>query len=377
MPRKTWFNIALNKTDSKTADVSIHAEIGYWGVSAKQFMEQLRLLGEDITTINLSIHSPGGEVLDGWAIFNALKMHPAKVIVTIKGLAASMASVVMLAGDEILIPSNAYVMIHRVSGGVFGDADEMKQMADTIAKLEDGIVAAYTERSGLTEKEVRKMMEAETWLSGKEAVDKGFADKLLAAQKATASRDWRDHFTAAPRALFDTTTPRTPDTIMTAAQKTRFRALLALAKRTAEEDTELATLQALATKEGYDAAAIKADTDAETIVTLNARLAKLEAEAKVAKDAADKLAKEKADAEAAAKDPSALLKRLEGLENLVKSGVLRNAGGTSPVGVVGEGEEGEKSALPKNEAELEAALKACKNMNERRDMLAAFKAAKK
>jgi ATP-dependent Clp endopeptidase proteolytic subunit ClpP len=379
MPRQTWFNIARNAANPKVADISIHAEIGYWGVSAKMFMEQLRLLG-DLDTINLSIHSPGGEVLDGWAIYNALKLHPAKVIVTVKGLAASMASVVMLAGDVIEMPAKAYVMIHRVSGGAWGDADDMKKAAETIAKLEDAIVAAYAERSGLDEKEIRKMMEAETWLDGKEAVAKGFADKILVAQKAKASASWADHFTAAPRALFDTITkseppPRTePDTLMTAAQKTRFRALLALAKRTTEEDTELATLQALATKEGYDAAAIKADNDADTIAAMTARISTLEAQAKTAQDAADKLAKEKADADAKAKDPAALLERLNNLENLIKSGVLNHAGGTKPIAVVGEGGE-EGSTSPSNQAELKEALAKAKNFSERREILNRYDAA--
>lgn len=362
MPRKTWFNIAQNKTDAKTADISIHAEIGYWGVSAKQFLEQLRLLGDGITTINLSIHSPGGEVLDGWAIYNALKMHPANVVVTVKALAASMASVVMLAGDTIQIPKNAYVMIHRVSGGAWGDADQVKQMAETIAKLEDGIVSAYAERSGLGEKEIRQMMESETWLTGAEAVSKGFADKLLTTSKTTALAEWGDHFTAAPKALFDTAASSDPANHTTdildmkpeEIQKLITDGIAAGFKNhgTSQKD-EISTL----IKDGLKnelSAAIKTPLD-EAMKPLNDRLGKVEAFGDELKKLTDRVGK---------------------AEDLVKSGISASAGGTKPVnsgeGGSGEGEGGDEA--PTNEKELNAALNKCTSHAERRKILAAYDA---
>lgn len=360
MPRKTWFSIAQNKTDAKSADISIHAEIGYWGVTAKQFLEQLRLLGDGISTINLSIHSPGGDVLDGWAIYNALKMHPANVVVTVKALAASMASVIMLAGDTIRIPKNAYVMIHRVSGGAYGDADQVKQMAEVIAKLEDGIVSAYAERSGLSEKEVRQMMmDGETWLNGTEAVDKGFADELITASKTTAMAAWKDHFTAAPRALFDTAASTDPanHTIDLLDMKPEDIQKLITDGITAglsnHANTQKDGISNLI-KDGLTAqipTAIKATLD-EAVKPITDRLDKVEAFGEELKKITD---------------------RVDKAEKIVKAGIGGKAGGVNPAetGDGGEEEGGEKA--PVNKAELEVALKACQTLNERVKMNNEFK----
>lgn len=357
MSRKTWFNIAQNKTDAKTADVSIHAEIGYWGVTAKSFMEQLRLLGDGITLINLSLHSPGGDVLDGWAIYNALKMHPAKVVVTIKGLAASMASVVMLAGDEILMPKNAYVMIHRVSGGAWGDADQVKQMGETIAKLEDGIVAAYAERSGQSEKEIRKMMEAETWFDGAEAVKKGFADKLITAPKTTALAAWRDQFESAPVALFDTSSTTDPANHIPdilAMKPEEIQKLITdgikagLTDHVASQKDAIGKIVAESLKTEITNA-IKGPLD-DGLKPINDRLTKVE-------NLGEKI--------------TDLTNRLEKAEGLVKAGISGAAGGTKPVEGGEGGDEGGENA-PANEAELKAALAKCKNFAERRKLLNAY-----
>jgi len=357
MPRKTWFSIAQNKTDAKTADVSIHAEIGYWGITAKQFMEQLRLLGDGITTINLSIHSPGGEVLDGWAIYNALKLHPAKVIVTVKALAASMASVVMLAGDVIRIPKNAYVMIHRVSGGAWGDADQVKQMGETIAKLEDGIVAAYAERSGLAEKAIREMMSEETWLDGSEAVAKGFADEVLATTKAAALAGWQDHFTAAPAALFDTaasTDPANHIPDIHAMKPEEIQKLITdgikagLTDHVASQKDAIGKIVSESLKAEITAA-IKTPID-EAMKPITDRIGKVEAFGEEMKKLTD---------------------RVEKAEGLVKAGITAAAGGTKPA-EGGEGDDEGKDKAPANEAELKAALAKCKNFAERRQILNAY-----
>ena len=359
MPRKTWFNIAQNKTDTKTADVSIHAEIGSWGVTAKQFLEQLRLLGPDIGTINLSIHSPGGEVLDGWAIYNALKMHPAKVVVTVNALAASMASVVMLAGDTIKIPKNAYVMIHRVSGGAWGDADQVQQMADVIAKLEDGIVSAYAERSGKSEKAIREMMNQETWLNGTEAVENGFCDEVLATCKTKAMASWQDRFAAAPRALFDTTSNTDPanHTDILDMKPEEIQKLITdgiTAGFTAHAGSQKDVIGNLI-KEGLKAeipTAIKA-TITEEMKPISDRLGKVEAFGEELKK---------------------ITARVEKAETLVKAGIANKAGGGKGVSNNGEvEEEDDTKPFPKNRDELEKALGECKNLNERVAMNREFK----
>jgi ATP-dependent Clp endopeptidase proteolytic subunit ClpP len=178
MKTKTWYQIQAKANNPKSADVSIHDEIGMWGVSASAFMRDLKAMGE-LDEINLSIHSPGGDVLDGWAIYNALKNSKAKITARVEGLAASMASVILMAADEIEIPENAYVMIHNPWGVAIGDAEELRDTAELLDKLGNGLVKAYTERTGNDEKDVREWMDAETWMDGKEAVERGFADTLL------------------------------------------------------------------------------------------------------------------------------------------------------------------------------------------------------
>jgi ATP-dependent Clp endopeptidase proteolytic subunit ClpP len=175
---KTWYQIKAKENKPKAADISIYDEIGMWGVSASAFMRDLKSMGE-LDEINLSIHSPGGDVLDGWAIYNALKNNKARVTARVEGLAASMASVILMAADEIEIPENAYVMIHNPWGVAIGDAEELRDTAELLDKLGNGLVNAYASRTGNDEDEIREMMSAETWMDGKEAVERGFADTLL------------------------------------------------------------------------------------------------------------------------------------------------------------------------------------------------------
>ena len=173
---------------NKQADIYIYEEIGdgwYGGVSARQFAKDLRDLG-DLDQINLKINSPGGNVFDGNAIYNLLKQHKARVIVSIDGLAASIASVVAMAGDEITIAENALMMVHNAWGFAIGNAKELREVADTLDKVNDTIVATYLNRTRKEEAEIRRLMDAETWMSATEAIEHGFADKTTAALEMAA-----------------------------------------------------------------------------------------------------------------------------------------------------------------------------------------------
>lgn len=178
-----WFNIRASANN--TADISIYDEIGGWGISARQFAEELTALG-NISSINLHIHSPGGSVFDGIAIYNLLKNHPASKTVYIDGLAASMASVIAMVGNPIIMPENAMMMIHRPWGIAGGDAEEIRNYAAVLEKMEAVVIPAYTEKTGKTPEEIAAMLAAETWMSGKECVEMGFADKALSPVKAMA-----------------------------------------------------------------------------------------------------------------------------------------------------------------------------------------------
>jgi len=197
---KTWYQIQAKKDKPKAAEISIHDEIGMWGVSASAFMRDLRGMGE-LDEIHLSIHSPGGDVLDGWAIYNSLKNSKAKITARVEGLAASMASVILMAADTVEIPENAYVMIHNPWGLAIGDADEMRDTADLLDKLGNGLVNAYASRTGNSEKDIREMMDAETWMDGKEAVERGFADKLLDGVALSARAFDNRKFKMTPQSL--------------------------------------------------------------------------------------------------------------------------------------------------------------------------------
>lgn len=200
---QSWYSIKAKAND--TAEISIYDEIGFWGVSAASFAQDLKDCGNNLKQINLHIHSPGGDVFDGIAIYNLLKNHPANVTVYIDGLAASMASVIAMAGNEVIMPENAMMMIHKPWGIQGGDAEDMRKYADLLDKVENTLIPAYANKTGKTPEELAEMLSAETWLNGKECVEQGFADKLaepLVAMASIKSRKLED-FENMPKAIKD------------------------------------------------------------------------------------------------------------------------------------------------------------------------------
>jgi ATP-dependent Clp endopeptidase proteolytic subunit ClpP len=175
---KKWFEIK-NKADK--AEIWIYEFIGedYWtgeGITAKSFQKELS--GITASQIDLHINSPGGEVFDGITIYNLLKQHKATITTYIDGLAASIASVIALSGDTVIMAENALMMIHNPWGFSMGDADTMRKMAETLDKVAGSILLAYTEKTGMDDAEMRQMMADETWMSAQEAIDMGFADQI-------------------------------------------------------------------------------------------------------------------------------------------------------------------------------------------------------
>lgn len=180
----SWFSMRAAANDS--LDIAIYDEIGFWGIYAVDFKNLLDSY-RDVKTINLSIHSPGGSVFEGLAIYNMLRNHPATVNVHIDGLAASIASVIAMAGDSITIPENAFLMIHKPWNVSAGDAEKLRDDADLLDKVETSLLAAYRNKTGLPDDEITAMIAAETWMNGVEAVEKGFADSLAEPIEAAAS----------------------------------------------------------------------------------------------------------------------------------------------------------------------------------------------
>jgi len=166
----------------------IYGDIGSWGISAGQCVQELSAL--DAPVIDVYINSPGGEVFDGLAIYNALRSHPAKIMVRVDALAASIASVIAMAGDRVIMSPGSQMMIHDANGVACGEPDELRKYADFLDAQSDNIASIYAERAGGTMKQWRKLMQAETWYFADEAVTAGLADEVAqpARQDTTAEQ---------------------------------------------------------------------------------------------------------------------------------------------------------------------------------------------
>jgi ATP-dependent protease ClpP protease subunit len=181
-----WFKIE-NKAGSKSARIRLFDEIGFFGTTAKDFAAQLDDL--DVEHIELHINSIGGEVTDSVTIMNVLRDHPAKVTTIIDGVAASAASFIALAGDEVVMNRHSQIMIHDAWGLAMGNSADMTDLAARLDKESDSIASIYAEKAGGTIAEWRERMRAETWFYDQEAVDVGLADRVAADVDATEAKN--------------------------------------------------------------------------------------------------------------------------------------------------------------------------------------------
>ncbi|GAA4648717.1 hypothetical protein GCM10023116_09880 [Kistimonas scapharcae] len=182
---KPWYTL---KNQSGNAELMIYDVIGDWaGLSARQLVDTLKTI--DIDAITVRINSPGGSVFDGIAIYNALRYHPANITVRIEGLAASIASVIAMAGDTVQMAENALFMIHNPFGWVSGEADDLRRTAGMLDKARDSIAMTYSERCGLPVAEIVTLMAEETWFTAAEAKEKGLIDSIDKPVQLAASFD--------------------------------------------------------------------------------------------------------------------------------------------------------------------------------------------
>lgn len=180
--RYRWYKIEVGNK-ANTAEVYLYDEIGYWGVSAADFVADLNEVAKDAKAITVRINSPGGDVFDGIAIGNALRNHKASVTVQIDGLAASAASfIAAMAGDEVVMGAYSQMMIHDASGLAMGNAGDMREMADLLDRISDNIAQVYADKAGGSRSFWRDRMRDETWYDGPEAVAAGLADSSLAPE---------------------------------------------------------------------------------------------------------------------------------------------------------------------------------------------------
>lgn len=180
----------MNRIIAK-ADVSeiwLYDEIGRdWfgeGTTAKDFIAELNAIKSP--KIDLHINSPGGQVFEGAAIYNAIQRHAATVTAYIDGIAASIASVIALAGDTVIMAKNAMFMMHNPAGFVMGRAEDMRKTADILDKVRETMVGAYVAKSKKTAADVVALLDAETWLNADEAQAAGFVDQIAGAMDLAA-----------------------------------------------------------------------------------------------------------------------------------------------------------------------------------------------
>jgi len=177
---ESWYKIVAKEKEKK-AEVFIYDVIGSWGISASKFITDLKQYN-DVENIEVRINSVGGDVFDGIAMYNVLKDHPATVTVYIDALAASIASVVAMAGDKIVMYDTSEMMIHKPWTMTVGNADQLRKDAEVLDKIQANIAKAYlTKVKGLTQADLDKMMSDETWMNGEESQTFGFADEVITA----------------------------------------------------------------------------------------------------------------------------------------------------------------------------------------------------
>ncbi len=208
-PNKFWeMKMSADKTNS--ADIFIYGEITQYAwedegeVSSTSFKKELDELGQ-VTQINLHINSPGGSVFEGVAIHNMLMRHKANVTVYVDGLAASIASVIAMAGNEIRMPVNAMMMVHNPLNIVFGNAIDLRKAADDLDRIGESAVQSYLQKAGdkLDDETLKTLLAAETWLSADQAFQYGLCDVVEDANQmvASISEDLFEEYKNVPKKL--------------------------------------------------------------------------------------------------------------------------------------------------------------------------------
>ncbi len=172
--------------ENKTPELLVYGEISeWWGVSSKEFADQLKQIDTD--EINVRINSYGGEVFTASAIYSMLKRHKATVNVFVDGIAASAASVIAMAGDNVTMPENAMLMIHNPLTWTQGNANELRETADLLDKVRDTLVATYRNKTGLDDAKIIELLDDETYLTAQEAQEYGFIDEIENQTQIAAS----------------------------------------------------------------------------------------------------------------------------------------------------------------------------------------------
>lgn len=189
MPRR-WCEFRAF-ADAQRAEIMIMDFIGHWGYGAAEFVSDLRGLG-DAKAIDVVISSNGGDPLVAFAVAELMRAHPARVTTRVVGVAASAASIIAMAGDEVVMGRDSFMMIHDAAAdvGMAGplSSDELRSAAEALDRIQGQIVAFYARKTGLKAARIRELMAAATYMTAEEAVDLGFADRIEEAAVKMAAR---------------------------------------------------------------------------------------------------------------------------------------------------------------------------------------------
>lgn len=179
----------IDADDTDSATIYVYDAISAWGgVDPEDFARDLATVTAN--TIHLRINSPGGDVFDARAMITAVRQHSARVVAHIDGIAASAATGLALAADEVEISSGGFFMIHNAWSIGVGDAGEMRALADVLDKVNDSLVSDYTRKTQNSDEQIREWMNAETWFSAEEAIEHGFVDRMADEHAPENSVRW-------------------------------------------------------------------------------------------------------------------------------------------------------------------------------------------
>lgn len=201
---RRWYEI---KAQDGAVEVMIFDEIGLWGIRAEDFRREFDRSVANASHINVVVNSPGGDVFDGVAIYNTIARYRERTTVEIAGVAASIASIIALSGDRMVMDTGTFFMIHNPWALAIGTSADLRQRADTLDAVRDEMVGIYEERSGLSRDEVLEAMDAETWYNPDQAYQAGFAQEITTREDeevAARTFDWRTYgYRRVPQPLWE------------------------------------------------------------------------------------------------------------------------------------------------------------------------------
>jgi ATP-dependent protease ClpP protease subunit len=269
-----WYAFKNSSDKSGEIELSIYDEIGAFGIGAKEFIAELReYKGQHV---HVRINSPGGEIIDGTAIANALNRHEGGVTVHIDGLAASMASYIAMSGNPTYMSENALMIIHNPWTIASGEAQDLRKQADLLDTMKSALVRGYQRKTGMPAEEISKLMDSETEFTALEAAALGFVDAIEDGIKAVASvSEMRSRFDTFARRMDESNSVATETEVAAPAVEVAVEEAPVTVEAVAPEITEEPAAEEAAPE-------AKADDSTEKLAALEAEKAEAIARAEAA-----------------------------------------------------------------------------------------------